>query len=317
MGNISISTYKELYNTLITSNTKSIIIEYSHYKGEFTYKPFSHHANCEALNNLYDLVIDNTVFYAFSENEILKYNEDMGILDDLRAAAKYAFAERLPQRINADSDGTLGEVLLDLIIQVYEPNSEKLIARAKHTEVGKKSEITGYDALYFTKNNDIITLWLGQAKAGSLQYCKSDIKNDLNLKFSKKYFSDTAFYISTRTTSGELSSIVNDINKLCFLAQKNKYSKDKKVEGLFGILKKNNVKIKIPCLLAYTKDIYSNPNLLNDEVTKCIKQMCHYFDSQTYSIGITLPYEIVFYIFPIKDVSHIRNKIATLKKETY
>ncbi|HPK17210.1 MAG TPA: hypothetical protein PKW41_14545, partial [Clostridia bacterium] len=83
----------------------------------------------------------------------------------------------------------------------YEPNSEKLIARAKHTEVGKKSEITGYDALYFTKNSNAITLWLGQAKAGGQNYCRKGIKDDLNSKFSSTYFSDTAFYIATRTTS--------------------------------------------------------------------------------------------------------------------
>lgn len=35
------------------------------------------------------------IFYAFSENEILRLNDDIDLLEDLRAAAKYAYIERL------------------------------------------------------------------------------------------------------------------------------------------------------------------------------------------------------------------------------
>lgn len=37
------------------------------------------------------------IFYAFSENEILRLNDDIDLLEDLRAAAKYAYIERLPK----------------------------------------------------------------------------------------------------------------------------------------------------------------------------------------------------------------------------
>ncbi len=308
--------YRELYESIISDKAKAIIVEYSCHNKIFSYKPFSHLPNGNSsLDELYDLIIDNTVFYAFSESEILALHMNIGILNDLRSAAKYAFAERLPKRKNADSDGTLGEILLDLLIQAYEPTSQKLIARAKHTEVGKKSEITGYDALYFTQSNNVITLWLGQAKAGSQNYCKSDIKKDLNTKFSSTYFADTAFYIATRTTSAELLSIVNEINALCFLAQQQNYSKDKKKEELFNILRKNKVAIKIPCLLAYTNDIYEEPSLLQSEIDKCTNKMCSYFDSDIYNIEFPLDYDLVFYVFPIKDVSYIRERIITLKNE--
>ena len=307
--------YHKLYEHLITDKAKAIIVEYSCCKQTFTYRPFSHQPTDTSLDDLYDLVIDNTVFYAFSEDEILSLHTDIGILNDLRSAAKYAFADRLPKRTNADSDGTIGEILLDLFIQAYEPNSQKLIARAKHTEMGKKSEITGYDALYFTKSNGIITLWLGQAKAGKQDYCKRDIKKDLNTKYSPKYFSDTAFYIASRTDSQELSIIIKDINRMCFEAQQEGYSQDKKISELFNILNKYNVQIKIPCLLAYTNDIYSDPKLLQAEIEECTKEMCSYFDSDIYSVGLPLNYEIVFYIFPIKDVSYIRKRIVTLKQE--
>ena len=126
-------------------------------------------------NELCDLLIDNMVFYAFSENEILKLHSNINILDDLRSAAKYAYAQRLPQRLSPNSDGTLGEVLLDLLIQVYNPNAKKLIARAKQIEIKSKKEITGYDALYFTQSPEGLYLWLGQANvitSYSIHYTK-------------------------------------------------------------------------------------------------------------------------------------------------
>lgn len=311
------SEYQKLYEKLISAKVKVHIINYSCYKRNFTYKPFSHQAKNSALDDLYDLIIDNTVFYAFSEDEILLLNANIGILNDLRVAAKYAFAEQLPKRSNANSDGTLGEVLLDMLIQAYEPNAEKLIARAKYTEMNKKSEITGYDALYFTKNNDEITLWLGQAKSGKDSYCKSDMKNDLNTKFTSMYFANTAFYIASRTTSDELLSIVNEINKACLLTQKESWTKEKKIERLYSILRSHNVVVKMPCLLAYTDDIYTNPDLLKEKIDSCIARMSAYFDLDKYSIEISLPYEIVFYVFPIKDVSHIRERIINFKREVY
>ena len=307
--------YRDLYNALIVSKMDAVIVEYGRHNHTFTYIPYSHKASSCALDDLYDLVIDNTVFYTFSEKEIISLHEEIGLLDDLRSAAKYSFAELLPKRMNPNSDGTIGEVLLDLLIQAYEPNSKKLIARAKFTEMGKKSEITGYDALYFTKQGESITLWLGQAKAGSEKYCKADIKKDLNTKFTEEYFASTAFYISTRSDSKELSGILSEMNKMCLQAQKEQWSKKEKTDALIEILVKHNVTVKIPCLLAYTKDIYSNPALLKEKVEECATQMFEAFDAENYSIGLTLPFNIVFYIFPIKDVSYIRNRIVTLKKE--
>lgn len=300
---------------MISDKVNGIIVEYSPYHKTYCYKQFSHMTNDKALEDLYEIIINNTVFYAFSEDEIVSLHAKFGLLDDLHTAAEYSFAERLPKRTNPNSDGTIGEILLDLLIQVYEPNSQKLIARAKHTEMNKRSEITGYDTLYFTIHDKYITLWLGQAKAGEESYCKSDIKKDLNTKYSAEYFSSTIFYIATRSESDDLLNILNEINKLCYDAQKNKFSKDQKIAGLFEILKSHEVNVKIPCLLAYTKDIYSNPSLLKEEVEKCTKKICNYFDNDKFSFEIPISYEIVFYVFPIKDVSYIRNKITCLKKE--
>ena len=159
-------TYKDIYNELIGKKFCATIISYKPHKGTYEYLGYSHRAEANALNDIAELIIDDMVFYAFSENEILRLNDDIDLLGDLRAAAKYAYVERLPKREKAKSDGTMGEVLLDIIIQLASQNTRKLIARAKHTEINTRKEITGYDALYFTKDISGISLWLGQAKAG-------------------------------------------------------------------------------------------------------------------------------------------------------
>ena len=306
--------YYRIYNKLIRKKSKCVIIDYDILSKNYIYQPFSHKVTDSALNDLYDLVIDNIVFYAYSENEIIKKNE-LGMLEDLRVAAMYAFSERLPKRLNPDSDGTLGEVLLDLIIQVFEPDSQKLIARAKFTEVEKrKTEITGYDALYFTLQDKQITLWLGQAKAGVEQYCKSGIKEDLNTKFYQNYFANTTFYIADRSESSKLTHLLTEINQICLDTQKNHWNKDKKINALYNLLKNNNVKIKIPCLLAYTSNIYESSNI-NKEISTIVDKIQQYYDNEKFNVNIGLPFEIRFYIFPIKDISYIRNKIVELKKE--
>lgn len=307
--------YRDLYNELIGNKIAAVIIDYKSHNKTFTYLPFSHYSSDTALDDLYDLLIDNTVFYTFSEKELLSLHEDIGLLDDLRDAAKYSFSQFLPKRTNPNTDGTIGEVLLDLLIQGYQPDAQKLIARAKFTEMDKKSEITGYDALYFTKQDGQIQLWLGQAKAGKEDYCKRDIKKDLNTKFTTDYFASTAFYIASRSDSVDLSCIVTELNKICLQAQKSKWAKEQKVDALFASLSKHKVTVKIPCLLAYTKDVYSDSALLQQKINDCAAEICSSLDTETYSIGLKLPYDIVFYIFPIKDVSYIRDRIATFKKE--
>lgn len=307
--------YNKIYKELITDLSTGVIIDYDMQSKNYKYKPFSHYASSSALDDLYELIINNVIFYAYTEEEIIS-QFNIGMLDDLKVAAKYAFSQRLPKRTNPNSDGTIGEVLLDLLIQVFEPSAQKLVARAKHTEVGKrKNEITGYDALYFTSTNGELTLWLGQAKAGAEKYCKGDIKKDLNTKFVQNYFADTAFYIADKSDSKELTQLLNEINRICFQAQKNRWDNAIKNKKLYELLQSKNVEIKIPCLLAYSNDTVYNSKDLQSAINSVVTDIQKYYEKQTFNIAIKLPYDIRFYIFPIKNVSYIRQKIVEFKKE--
>jgi hypothetical protein len=308
--------YRNLYNDAIVNKTRVIVIEYSSRCGTYHYIPYSHHASEEAVDDLAALIIDNMVFYAFSEDEIVDRHSRIGLLDDLRIAAKYAYTERLPKRLDPNSDGIMGEVLLDLILQVFVPHSQKLLARAKFREINSTNEIKGYDALYFTKNGEEIWMWLGQAKSGVESYCKNSIKDDLNTKYTADYFANTAFYIVDKCNSKELVSLINEIDAMCLECHKAQLNKREKVHRLLALLRERKVKVKIPCLLAYTKDIYTNETLLQSEIERIGSSIFDSFEGENFSIGIGLEFDLIFYIFPIKDVGSIRNQIVTLKRES-
>lgn len=308
-------TYKEIYNELIGEKFRAVIISYSPRKGTYEYLGYSHQVEVNALDDIANLIIDDMVFYAFSENEILKLNDDVDLLADLRAAAKYAYIERLPKRKKAKSDGTMGEVLLDIFIQLASQNTQKLIARAKHTEINTKKEITGYDALYFTKDMTGISLWLGQAKAGQKGYCKSSIIKDLKEKYTREYFADTAFYIADKNEAPELGDLLSEINRICLMAQLNKWNKEEKVEKLLQVLQAKQVRIRIPCLIAYSQKIYSDKTKLEAYIEAEVKEMADEVDAEKFPIEIGTDFDIVFYIMPIEDVDYIRDKIIDLKKE--
>lgn len=308
-------TYEELYDNLIGEKFRASIIRYNPQNRKYKYRGYSHKVEGNALDHLSEMIIDDMIFYAFTEKEILKLNDNMQILSDLRSAAKYAYTERLPQRLNSKSDGTMGEVLLDIFIQVSSVNTKKLVARAKHTEIKSKKEITGYDALYFTIEGSEIYLWLGQAKAGQKKYCKENIVKDLQEKYQKEYFADTAFYIADKSEAKELEDLLVEVNKVCYLAQVRKWNSAQKIDNLVHVLKNNNVKLRIPCLISYTQDIYSDKGKLKQFIDTEINDIISEFDIKVFPVDIGLDYEIVFYILPVKDVDYIREKIVDLKKE--
>lgn len=307
--------YRALYEKNIVKNARILILTYNAKKQIYEYKPYSHQLGEDAIDKLSELIIDNLVFYAFSEDEVVNQNKMFGLLDNLKNAARYACKERLPKRINANTDGTFGEVLLDVLIQVFEKNSQKLIARAKYKQLGDNSEIKGYDALYFTKFNDEITLWLGQVKTGSFDYCKREIVTDLNEKYIDDYFCNSLYYIADKCEqSGDLIYILNEINKICYLNACNKYSDIEKNNKIFELLAKNKVRVKIPCLLVYQEDIYTCKTDLSICIDNSIKRLMKILDKEQFNINLKLTYEIVFIAFPVKDIKRLRENLTKFKK---
>lgn len=247
----------------------------------------------------------NLLFYAFGEEEVVRfYQEDM--FASLETAARYAYKQRLPKRADI-TDGLPSEVLLDLLVQMYNPNAYKLAVRTIFRQ-NDNNEIKGYDLTYFTKDQTGISLWLGQAKLGEKNYCKSDIDKDLLTKYTKEYLAEQIYFICDKRVeitddAKEILDAINRINAIMI-------DKDDscRIDALIEYFRKSNIKIRIPCLLAYGKSsVYSDAKDIFNKIQIEVESVRQYYTRHSYSFGLITP-EIIFYVFPIESIERLRDK---------
>lgn len=313
-----------LYNDLIQGKVKSLIIDYipAAQKGKHYNYLFKHHQLREDVaNEISELLINSILFYAYSisEIEIQKLN-----LLGLREAAKYALSERLSKRQNLGSDGLVGELMLDILIQEIEPNANKLFTRAKYSRFQDNAEITGYDAAYFLKKQDgKIELWLGQSKAGELYYCKKGLCDDLNSKYLDKYFSDAIRYMKDRgfeeSPDCDITQILLGINNILFQSINKGLSKEDRkkyvTDNIFNLLSKQDVSVRIPCLLMFDSQIYKDEASFKDKMEKQCDNIISYFEEKKFNTTNKLKLSIIFIVFPINNLKEIKQNIVDLKKD--
>lgn len=284
-------------------------------KGTWEYTPFSHACGSNGLKDLVKLLRRHLVFYCYSEEEIQNKNEK-GNLNDLYLLAQRAYKERIPKRatisevddsFDAVHDGVQSELLLDLLIQLYVPNSQKFGVRAAYRQRDDNQELKGYDSLYFTvdKNREM-ELWLGQAKLGDYNYCKKGIIEDLVSKYNRLYMADDLFFIIDKIADLSSYKIIWK-----FLDEANASNcannPDSRADDLIKTLKRYNVKICIPCLLAYSnKSIYTDPAKLRDKLYKEIDKVKKVFETKSVP-NYGLDTKILFYIFPLECLDLMRS----------
>jgi len=307
--------YHKLFDECILTRAKDIIIEYpvfeSLFNNMFCYCPYSHKKEEGSIEVLANLLLENTVFFAFSESEVLDYLEK-GKLRDLKKSAKYAYTK---QFIDPDAIGTAGEMLLDVLIQMIDSDSQKMFTRLK---VGfKQRNPTGYDAAYFSTRDSEIQFWLGQVKTNtSMAESKRGIMEDLQ-KNTKTYFSDYMFYVASRKED-KLVNIMNDLNSLAEMAAEENWDSDHKYKEVIKALKRNNVRIKLPCLMVFSHECYYHDDFKRsmDDVSDSIKG---YFDEKIKCDDLKIEIDadmidiVPFYIFPVSDVSKLRELVVARK----
>lgn len=304
-------TYKEIFQKEIIQKSQGVIFSYSpvtdQYKYKYTcqYHPNHHDFSKTAVKDLGELMRHNLFFYAFGEEEVVYYyNKDR--FSSLQEAAKYSYQQRLPKRADIN-DGLPGEVLLDLLVQLYNPNVHKLAVRTLFRQ-DDNNEIKGYDLTYFTKDETGISLWLGQAKLGEKNYCKSSIHKDLLEKFKKEYLAKQLFFVCDKRIgiTDEAKAIletIEEINLRMINADNNNRS-----DQLINYFKQHNIKIKIPCLLAYGKDtVYADKKKAFEKIQAEVYSIRQYYSENNYTFDGFAP-DIVFYILPIKNIKDLRDK---------
>lgn len=297
--------YNDIFNREIIQQSKSIIFSYFPLKEKYTYQAYSHAIADDAVEKLGEIMRHNLLFYSFGEDEVVEaYKTNK--YSSLSQAAKYAYKNRLPHRA-PKQDGLLSEILLDLLVQIYNPNAYKLAVRTIFRQ-DDDTEIRGYDLSYFTNDSSGVSLWLGQAKLGDKEYCKKGINKDLLEKYTKRYLSKQLYFVCDKrvaiTEDAQLIlEIINELNVRTI-----DDNDDARAQALIDLLNDLKVTIRIPCLLAYDESsVYIDASYLYERIKNEIEGIKSHFNSLTYSFTGFSP-EIVFYVFPIESVERLRDK---------
>ena len=299
------SEYRAILDKEIIQKSKSIIFSFNPENDVYQFKPYAHAVSPTSVENLAELMRHNLLFYAFGEEEVANlYNDNL--FESMEHAAKYAYGQRLPKRSNTN-DGLLSETLLDLLIQIYNPSAYKLAVRTLFRQ-DDNNEIKGYDLTYFVKDETGITLWLGQAKLGAKEYCKSDISKDLMKKYTSEYLAKQLYFICDKRVeiTADAKLILTAVNKLNILMQNEDQAS--RVSTLFDYLDSEKIKVCIPCLLAYEENkVYSAPGQIYNRIQSEVDSIKKYYLAKRYSFERITP-EIVFCIFPIESIDRLRDK---------
>lgn len=193
-----IERYHKIFDKEILQKSRGVIFSFSPLQDQFIYQPYSHNISADSVEKLGELMRHNLFFYSYGEEEVVQHYEK-DHFSSLEQAAKYAYINRLPKRADI-TDGLPSEVLLDLLVQLYNPQACKLAVRTILRQ-NDNNEIKGYDLTYFSKDETGVSLWLGQAKLGGKAYCKTDINKDLLEKFTAEYLSKQIFFVCEKRVS--------------------------------------------------------------------------------------------------------------------
>lgn len=297
--------YQKIFDKEILQCSKGVIFTFSPLYDRYLFQPYCHSISSDGVESLAKLMRHNLLFYCYGEDEVVNYYKE-GSFSSLDQSARYAYRNRLPQRAEI-TDGLPGEVLLDLLVQLYNPAAFKLAVRTIFRQ-NDNNEIKGYDLTYFSRGDSGISIWLGQAKLGEETYCKTEIVKDLMHKFSKEYLSNQIFFVCDKRVSltDDAKSILKAIEEINILSMTD--SPLIRAKQLIDFFKKSAITIKIPCLLAYGKDsVYKNANQLYDKIIAETDSIKKYIQKHTFVFDGFSP-EIVFYIFPIESIERLRDK---------
>ena len=310
----------EIFKELIGDRLEPLIIKYLPYKDAFITHPYRHTTNADFEKNFTDILFDSIIFYAYEKDEIEKeYNK--GYLSNLRRASRVAYENRVP-KTEKEKDGLMGELTLDAFIKLFFPNIELLYSRAKYIEKlphkeatlsRKGQEIKGYDGMVFSIEDGQKYFWVGQVKTGDWSYCLNAIKDDINKSIIKYYFGDSITIMcdimrAANSSSPELSNIIDNINEIIYDHINEREIKTQKILDYF---KREQIKIKIPCLLMPDESDYSD----SSKLLEIIKSKVHNaFDEFNVANNDNLDIEILLLVFPLRDLEKARKLFLEARK---
>lgn len=309
--------FLEDYKRLLSSAYKAVITNHGSEIKNYEFVAMSHIFSDNWDEQMSKLLVKNLLSYCYSEKEF-----NSPIFSNVETLEEYivdAIRNRLNKKIGNDDvaqkDGLTGELLLDLILRMENADATTLICRPLYQQQGSRQELKSYDALLFIKNETQMKLLLGQVKTGTLQNCKIGIKSDLNNKYKAPYFGNAMCWVSSRLISSNgnpFENIIKEMNEISRLKDKNA-----KHNNICSLFKTKNILISIPCLLLYTQaDVYKIAEDLKKLVLVERDSILSHFKDEKFDLT-GFDYEIIFYIFPAKDVSILRSNLMKIKQEVF
>lgn len=310
----------EIFKQLIGGKIKPIIIKYESYKDVFTTYPYRHVLGADFEKRFTDIIFDSTIFYAYEKDEIEKEYQK-GHLNDLRKASRVAYENRV-QKTEKETDGLLGELTLDCFIKLFFPDIEMLYSRVKYLEkrpheekiVERKGhEIKGYDGMVFSIENGQKYFWVGQVKTGGWKYCLDGIKNDINKSIIKYYFADAIIILcdimrAVNSASIELSKTIDNINDIIFDCNSDRAEQTERILQYF---KKEQIVIRIPCLVMPNESDYDDSSRLIDHIKAKIKNAFKDFELVN---NDDLDIEVLLLVFPLRNLNKVRELFLEVRK---
>lgn len=310
----------EIFKQLIGEKIKPIIIKYESYKDVFTTYPYRHVLDADFEKRFTDVIFDSTIFYAYEKDEIEKEYQK-GHLNDLRKASRVAYENRVP-KTEKETDGLLGELTLDCFIKLFFPDIEMLCSRVKYLEkrpheekiVERKGyEIKGYDGMVFSIENGQKYFWVGQVKTGGWKYCLDGIKNDINKSIIKYYFADAIIILcdimrAVNSASVELSKTIDNINDIIFDCNSDRAEQTERILQYF---KKEQIVIRIPCLVMPNESDYDDSSRLIDNIKAKIKNAFKDFELVN---NDDLDIEVLLLVFPLRNLNKVRELFLEVRK---
>ncbi len=310
-----------IFNYLIGESLEGLILKYDVYKSKYDVHPYHHVIAEDFEKNFSDLLFNSMVFYAYEKEEI-ENEYEKGRFGDLRKAARAAYEIRIP-KTERENDGLFGELALDSFLKCFFPNMEMLYSRVKYLERYPKKklelerkghEVKGYDGLLFSSEEKKKYMWVGQVKTGDWQYCLSSIKDDINKSILEHYFSSAMIILadimrSANGRSSELLAIIDHLNDLIF-----EHSSDtsKLHREIIDYFKKENIIVRIPCLIIANEENYSDSdNLLSIVKTNIAKAFSGF--SEVNRSGLNT--EIILLVLPVRNIKAIREEFLKARKD--
>lgn len=253
----------------------------------------------KADEKIAEIIYNGIVEYVINEYEINYEDIDT---ENLRAIAENVrYNENATNRTKI-SYGFYGEVLLYAILY-SKFKADVLISKGYFFDPLERSEAKGYDAYHLIQRGTAVELWFGEAKF-RVGYKKSidEVIKGLNNSLSEKYFERNILSISKKKHSISNGSCVIDLLKPITESWRRSVS-----IVIADELKKNNITLVYPVLIAYQKQKRKD---YHDNIRECINHIEELYKTGEYNLSTNINVKIFFMFLPVDDIKEIKESVV-------